>query len=93
MPELLVTDPSDGAVVGRLLCSNADRLVDVARAAHPTWARTGASDRASALKAGARRLRGAAEEIALLQTREGGKPLGDSRGGVEAGIGAIEQYA
>ena len=28
-----------------------------------------------------------------LQTREGGKPLGDSRGGVEAGIGAIEQYA
>jgi len=28
-----------------------------------------------------------------LQTRENGKPLEDSAGGVEAGIGAIEQYA
>ncbi|MDQ4132052.1 MAG: aldehyde dehydrogenase family protein, partial [Actinomycetota bacterium] len=37
--------------------------------------------------------RAALDDIALLQTREGGKPLADSRGGVEAGIGAIEQYA
>jgi succinate-semialdehyde dehydrogenase/glutarate-semialdehyde dehydrogenase len=45
------------------------------------------------LKAAARRLRRHVDELAELQTREGGKPLGDSRGGVEAGIGAIEQYA
>ena len=38
------------------------------------------------LKAAARRLREHAEELAELQTREGGKPLGDSLGGVEAGI-------
>jgi acyl-CoA reductase-like NAD-dependent aldehyde dehydrogenase len=93
MSELLVIDPSTGEEVGRLACSGPDRLVETARRAHPAWARTPAGDRASALKAGARRLREVAEEIALLQSREGGKPLGDSKGGVEAGIGAIEQYA
>ncbi len=93
MSELLVIDPSTGTEVGRLPRSHPDRLVEVARAAHPGWARTGAGDRAGALKAGARRLRAAIDDLALLQSREGGKPLGDSRGGVEAGIGAVEQYA
>src|SRR5918998_4438087 len=41
----------------------------------------------------ARRVREHADELAELQSREGGKPLGDSRGGVEAGLAAIEQYA
>jgi acyl-CoA reductase-like NAD-dependent aldehyde dehydrogenase len=93
MTDLLVTDPSDGELVGRLPRSEAGRLVAAARAAHPAWARTGAGDRAAMLKAGARRLRAAVDDLALLQTREGGKPLADSRGGVEAGIGAVEQYA
>ena len=93
MGRLLVTDPSTGEEVGGLQWSDADRLVEVARAAQPAWARTGAADRAAALKAGARRLRAAVDELAVLQSREGGKPLGDSRGGVEAGIGAVEQYA
>jgi acyl-CoA reductase-like NAD-dependent aldehyde dehydrogenase len=93
MPELSVTDPSTGALVARLPCSDADRLVATARTAHPAWERTPAGDRAAALKAGARRLRAGVDELALLQTREGGKPLADSRGGVEAGIGAVEQYA
>jgi acyl-CoA reductase-like NAD-dependent aldehyde dehydrogenase len=93
MPELLVIDPSSGEEVGQLPCSDADRLVETARAAHPAWARTPAGDRAGALKAGARCLRAAVADLALLQSREGGKPLGDSTGGVEAGIGAVEQYA
>jgi acyl-CoA reductase-like NAD-dependent aldehyde dehydrogenase len=93
MPELLVIDPSSGEEVGRLPWSDADRLVERARHAHPAWARTAAGERAGALKAGARRLRAAIDDLALLQSREGGKPLADSRGGVEAGIGAVEQYA
>src|SRR4051812_18520556 len=64
-----------------------------ARAAQPAWARTAPGERAAILKAAARRLHEHADELAELQTREGGKPLGDSRGGVDAGIGAIEQYA
>lgn len=45
------------------------------------------------VKDGAQRLRAADDDLAALQTRENGKPLADSRGGVEAGIGAVEQYA
>ena len=93
VPELRVTDPATGDLVGRLPCSDPETLVTAARAAHPGWERTSAGERAAALKAGARRLRAAADDVALLQTREGGKPLADSRGGVDAGIGAVEQYA
>jgi succinate-semialdehyde dehydrogenase/glutarate-semialdehyde dehydrogenase len=38
-------------------------------------------------------LRAARVELAELQSRDCGKPCGDSCGGVDAGIGAIEQYA
>ena len=93
MPELLVHDPATGELVGRLPCSDPDGLVATARGAHPAWERTAAGDRSARLRAGARRLLAALDDLAGLQTREGGKPLGDSRGGVEAGIGAVEQYA
>jgi acyl-CoA reductase-like NAD-dependent aldehyde dehydrogenase len=93
MRELVVTDPATGETIDRLPCSDAAALVAAARTAHPAWERTPPGDRAAALKAGARRLRAAIDDLALLQTRENGKPLDDSRGGVEAGIGAIEQYA
>ena len=95
--ELLdVVDPCDDSVVGRVpLCGAAEVDVAVAGAvkAAPGWARTSPGDRSAALKAAARRLRGMVDELAELQSREGGKPLGDSRGGVEAGIGTLEQYA
>ncbi|MBW3613945.1 MAG: aldehyde dehydrogenase family protein [Actinobacteria bacterium] len=93
MSQLFVTDPATGETIGSLPCSDAGRLVAAARGAHPGWERTAPAERAAAVRAGAARLRAALDDIALLQTREGGKPVGDSRGGVEAGIGALEQYA
>ncbi|HEX2179765.1 MAG TPA: aldehyde dehydrogenase family protein [Actinomycetota bacterium] len=91
--QLEVFDPATGQLVDSLEVSHPTELLTRARAAWVDWKRTAPSDRAALLKAGARRLRAAIDDIALLQTREGGKPLGDSRGGVEAGISAIEQYA
>src|SRR3954449_13021998 len=91
-----VRDPATGEVVGTIPAGSpeaADRAVRAARAAHPAWAATPAAERGALLKAAAARLREHARELAELQTREGGKPLADSLGGVEAGIGAIEQYA
>jgi len=93
---LEVLDPATGEPIGSIPTGSAeaaDEAVRAARAAQPGWARTPAADRAAQLKAAARRLRDHAPELAELQTREGGKPLADSMGGVEAGIGAIEQYA
>src|SRR5215210_2970546 len=91
-----VCDPATGEVIGQIPVGSpeaADAAVRAARAAQPAWARRPAAERAGMLKAAAARLREHADELAELQTREGGKPLGDSLGGVEAGIGAIEQYA
>jgi succinate-semialdehyde dehydrogenase/glutarate-semialdehyde dehydrogenase len=94
--EIPVRDPATGETIGCIPCGSpraADDAVTAARAAQAAWARTPAAERAGHLKAAARRLREHADELAELQTREGGKPLADSLGGVEAGIGAIEQYA
>jgi succinate-semialdehyde dehydrogenase / glutarate-semialdehyde dehydrogenase len=91
-----VVDPSTGEAIATIPAGSpkaAAAAVAAARAAAPAWAATDASQRAAALKAGARRLREHALELAELQSREGGKHPGDSLGGVEAGIGAIEQYA
>ena len=91
-----VVDPRDDALVGRVpRCGQVevDAAVAGAQKAATGWARTHPGERSAALKAGARGLRARLEEIADLQAREGGKPLGDSRGGVEAGIGTLEQYA
>lgn len=91
-----VLDPATGELVGRIPAGSpeaADAAVRAARAAQPGWGRTAPGERGGILKAAARRVRDHAEELAALQTREGGKPLADSLGGVEAGIGALEQYA
>src|SRR5215217_2720068 len=91
-----VRDPATGEVVGTIPAGSpaaADRAVRAARAAQPAWGRRPAAERGALLKAAVGRLREHARELAELQTREGGKPIGDSLGGVEAGIGAIEQYA
>ncbi len=93
---LEVRDPRDDRLVGTIpVGSPADVEAAVAGAvkAAAGWARTSPGERTSALKAAARELRARVDEIAELQAREGGKPAGDSRGGVEAGIGTLEQYA
>src|SRR4051794_13661180 len=91
-----VRDPATGEVVGTIPAGSpeaAERAVRAARAAQSEWGRRPAAERGALLKAAAGRLRQHAGELAELQTREGGKPIADSLGGVEAGIGAIEQYA
>jgi acyl-CoA reductase-like NAD-dependent aldehyde dehydrogenase len=94
--ELEVLDPATGEAIGRIPAGSteaADAAVCRAREASAGWQRLDPAERAAILKAGARILREHAHELAELQTRENGKPLADSAGGVAAGIGAIEQYA
>lgn len=94
LPILSSVDPATGEEVGRVpVCTDPGATVERARAAASAWARTPAADRGAALKAAAHELRDRLEEVAVLQSREGGKPLDDSRGGVLAGIGSLEQYA
>jgi acyl-CoA reductase-like NAD-dependent aldehyde dehydrogenase len=91
-----VLDPSTGEEIGRIPAGDGEaaaKAVAEAAAAQPDWARTPVAERAEVLKSAARRLRQHVDELAELQTRENGKPLADSRGGVEAGIATFEQYA
>jgi acyl-CoA reductase-like NAD-dependent aldehyde dehydrogenase len=93
---IAVLDPATGAEIGTIPAGDpaaADAAARAARAAQPAWAQRPAAERADLLKAAARRARERVDELAVLQSRENGRPLGESRAGVEAGLGAIEQYA
>lgn len=73
--------------------ADVDVAVAAARAAAPGWAATAPAERAARLKAAARRLRDHVDSLARANATEAGKPLADARGGVQAGIAAVEQYA
>ena len=91
-----VTNPANGEQIGSIPVGtpeDAARAVAAARDALPAWSRTPAAERAGLLKDAARKMRGHAKEIAELVTLEMGKTVDDALGGVEAGIGTLEQYA
>jgi succinate-semialdehyde dehydrogenase/glutarate-semialdehyde dehydrogenase len=91
-----VLDPSDDSHVGTVPVGDARTVgaaVDGARKAAREWARTAPAERAAALTRAAARVRTAADELATATTREMGKPIGDARGGVDAGAATLVQYA
>ncbi|WP_091087057.1 aldehyde dehydrogenase family protein [Micromonospora nigra] len=94
--EFVVHDPSDSSPVTSAPVATADEVgkaVDAARGVAAQWAATPAAQRAAALHAAADAVEAAADELARVTTAEMGKPLGDARGGVEAGVGTLRQYA
>ncbi|MEV4489408.1 aldehyde dehydrogenase family protein [Micromonospora coxensis] len=94
--ELTVHDPADGTPVSTVPVATADEVakaVEAARGAATEWAATPPAERAAALHRAADALAAAADELAAATTAEMGKPLDDARGGVEAGIGTLRQYA
>ncbi|MDX6256712.1 MAG: hypothetical protein QOJ11_3046 [Frankiales bacterium] len=96
MTELTVLDPADGSVVGVLPVAGStevDDAISLARKASAGWSRTPPGARGVVLAAAADRVAAVADELALLTTREMGKPLADARGGVDAGIATLRQYA
>ena len=91
-----VLNPATGEQIGYIPAGtpeDAKVAVAAAREALPGWSRLPAAERAELVKAAARKMWDRAEELAGLVTLENGKPLDDALGGVEAGIGTLEQYA
>jgi succinate-semialdehyde dehydrogenase/glutarate-semialdehyde dehydrogenase len=94
--ELTVLDPRTDEVVGRVPIASPERCdeaVAAARRAAPGWARAPVAERGAALHAAAAAVRAAADELAALNAHETGKPAEDARGGVDAGVGTLVQYA
>lgn len=93
---IVITDPATDAEIGRVTPADDDAIrgaVARARLGAEVARRTSMTRRAAALRAWADRLADEADALAELVTREMGKPIGDARGGVEAGIATIRQYA
>lgn len=91
-----VLDPRTGdtatqvPVTGPAECDEAIRR---AADAADSWARTSPAGRAGAIAAAAADVRDAADELAELTERETGKSRADARGGVDAGVDTLLQYA
>jgi len=92
-----VIDPATGETIASV--SQADpedvaRAASLANAVYRTdWRRRTPMDRAARLFDLARRIREAAEEIALLESRNTGKPIGSARSEVLMGADCFEYYA
>ncbi|MGQ5264369.1 aldehyde dehydrogenase family protein [Micromonospora sp. ZYX-F-536] len=94
--ELVVRDPADDSPVSSVPVATADEVgkaVEAARETAAEWAATAPAARAAALHRAADAVAAVTEELAAAVTAEMGKPLADARGGVEAGIGTLRQYA
>lgn len=94
--ELVVRDPADDSPVSTVPVATADEVgkaTQAARNAAAQWAATAPAERAAALHRAADAVAAATDELAEAVTAEMGKPLADARGGVEAGVGTLRQYA
>lgn len=94
--ELVVIDPRNGEMVGRVPAAGPDEVRDAverARDAAATWSRVSPAERGAALHRVADALSANADELARLNGRETGKVYADALGGVEAAVGTARQYA
>ncbi|MEM7021071.1 MAG: aldehyde dehydrogenase family protein, partial [Pseudomonadota bacterium] len=93
---LNVEDPASGEVIGtvpRLGVDETRRAVEAASRAFESWKRTTAKERAAILRKWFDLMMANQEDLAVLMTREQGKPLAEARGEVAYGGSFVEWYA
>ena len=93
---LEVVEPATEAVldaIPRASVEEADAAVARAKAAFPTWRAVTPGDRARLLHRLANRLEEALEELAVLEARNAGKPIGDARGEIGMVVDTFRYYA
>lgn len=93
---ITITDPRTGEVLWTVPEAGPEAVnhaVEVARRAAPEWAATAPADRGAALKAAARALDAAAQELAGLNASETGRPVEEALAGIGAAVSTLEQYA
>ena len=91
-----VTDPATGDVVASVADLGVDetrRAVDLAEVAQKGWAARTAKDRGAVLRRWYELFLEHKEDLALIMTREMGKPIGESRGEVVYAANFIDWFA
>jgi len=93
---LQVLEPATERVLAELApagVQDADAAVARAKAAWPAWRAVAPADRARLLHRLADRLDAAREELAVLEARNAGKPIGDARGEMGMVVDTFRYYA
>ena len=93
---LEVLEPATEAVLAeipRAGVEEADAAVARAKAAYPAWRAVAPADRAALLHRLADALAGELEELAQLEARNAGKPIGDARGEMQMVVDTFRYYA
>ncbi len=91
-----VRDPATGEVVGsvpKASVEDARRAIDAAAAAFEAWSESSAEDRAKILFKAAELTHAASDELALLLSREQGKPVSEAATELEHYMHGLEFYA
>ncbi len=91
-----VTNPADGAVLGRVPELSREEIaaaVEAANAALPAWRAGTASDRAALLRRWFDLIMANQEDLAAIMTAEQGKPLAESRGEIAYAASFVEWFA
>jgi succinate-semialdehyde dehydrogenase/glutarate-semialdehyde dehydrogenase len=91
-----VQDPASGDVIGtvpRMGAAETRRAIEAAARAFESWRHTTAKQRAAILRKWFDLTMANQEDLAVIMTREQGKPLAESRGEVAYGAAFVEWYA
>jgi succinate-semialdehyde dehydrogenase/glutarate-semialdehyde dehydrogenase len=95
-PRLSVTDKATGDVIARVPDLGRDEAraaIEAAHRAFPGWSHLLAKERARILRRWYELILEHADELALLLTKEQGKPLAEAKGEILYGAGFIEVFA
>ncbi|NUP58577.1 MAG: aldehyde dehydrogenase family protein [Pseudarthrobacter sp.] len=93
---ITIQDPRTGEVLWTVAEAGPEEIghaVKVARSAAAGWAVTAPAERATALRAAAKALDAAAQELAGLNASETGRPVDEALAGIGAAVSTLEQYA
>jgi aspartate-semialdehyde dehydrogenase len=91
-----VLDPATGGVIGSvpaLGAAQAQAATDAASAAFPGWSGLLPQERSAALRRWYELILAAQDDLALIMTREQGKPLSEARGEIAYAASFVEFYA
>ncbi|MHB8691710.1 MAG: aldehyde dehydrogenase family protein [Solirubrobacteraceae bacterium] len=93
---LTVIEPATEAVleeIPRAGVEEVDAAVERARAAFPAWRALAPSERAALMRSLVDRVSAASEDLALIEARNAGKPIGDARGEIGMVVETLRYYA
>ena len=91
-----VTNPATGEVLVEIADAGPEdmqRAISAAAAAQSSWGSTVALERSAIIRRAAQVMRDDIDRLACIMTLEQGKPLAQSRGEIEYGIGFLEWFA